>query len=69
MYGKQKMPLATLDIRIKDAFARYAGLPYGIDKVNADFSARIDLMRNTPLLPEPENLSSSKAPTPTYWPI
>lgn len=33
----------------KDAFARYAGLPYGIDKVNADFSARIDLMRNTPL--------------------
>ena len=48
MYGKQKMPLATLDIRIKDAFARYAGLPYGIDKVNADFSARIDLMRNTP---------------------
>lgn len=48
MYGKQKMPLATLDIKIKDAFARYAGLPYGIDKVNADFSARIDLMRNTP---------------------
>ena len=48
MYGKQKMPLATLDIRIKDAFARYAELPYGIDKVNADFSARIDLMRNTP---------------------
>lgn len=48
MYGKQKMPLVTLDIKIKDAFARYAGLPYGIDKVNADFSARIDLMRNTP---------------------
>lgn len=68
MYGKQKMPLATLDIRIKDAFARYAGLPYGIDKVNADFSARIDLMRNTPSCLNLKS-SSSKAPTPTYWPI
>ena len=47
-YGKQKLPLATLDIKIKDASARYAGLPYGIDKLDADFFGQIDLMRNKP---------------------
>ena len=57
MYGKQKMPLATLDIRIKDAFARYAGLPYGIDKVNADFFRPDRPPHGTPpLASEPENL-------------
>ena len=47
-YGKQKLPLATLDIKIKDASARYAGLPYGIDKLEADFFAQIDLMHDSP---------------------
>ena len=47
-YGKQKLPLATLDIKIKNASARYAGLSYGIDKLDADFYGQIDLMRNNP---------------------
>lgn len=47
-YGKQKLPLATLDIKIKDTSAQYAGMPYGIDKLDVDFFSQIDLMRNKP---------------------
>ncbi len=47
-YGKEKMPLATIHVQINDASAQYAGMPYGIDELKADFSGQVDLMREQP---------------------
>ena len=47
-YGQGNMPKSTLAISIKNASAHYAGMPYGIDDVEMDFKAYIDLMRETP---------------------
>lgn len=47
-YGKKQMPAATLNVRIKDASAKYDKLPYGIDNLSADFQAFVDLMRRKP---------------------
>lgn len=48
VYGKQQFPVAKLAIQVKDASAKYADLPYGIDKLTANFEACVDLMRSTP---------------------
>lgn len=48
VYGEKKLPAVSLKIGIKDASAQYAGLPYGIDRITADFDAYVDLMRNQP---------------------
>lgn len=48
LYGKEKMPMITIDVKIKDAAAQYAGMPYGIDALEADFSGQVDLMREAP---------------------
>lgn len=48
IYGEKKIPVASLKIQIKDASAKYADLPYGIDNLVADFEAYIDLMRQQP---------------------
>lgn len=47
-YGKKQVPAVTLDVRIKDASAKYDKLPYGIDHLSADFQAFVDLMRQKP---------------------
>ena len=48
LYGEGKMPLATLGVKIKKASAHYKGMPYGIDDIELDFNAYVDLMRTTP---------------------
>lgn len=48
VYGDKKLPVVSLKIGIKDASAQYAGLPYGIDRITADFDAYVDLMRKQP---------------------
>lgn len=48
LYGDKKLPTVTLKIAIKEASAQYAGLPYGIDELTADFDAYVDLMRKKP---------------------
>lgn len=47
-YGREQLPAATLKITVKDASAKYARMPYGIDHFEADFYAYVDLMRRTP---------------------
>ena len=47
-YGKKQMPTVTLNVRIKDASAKYDKLPYGIDNLSADFQAFVDLARQKP---------------------
>ena len=47
-YGKDKLPMVTLKVEITDAAAKYDRLPYGIDKLNADFFGQIDLMKQAP---------------------
>ena len=44
-YGKELMPAVSLCLKIDDASAHYKGLPYGIDHLQADFDAFVDLMR------------------------
>lgn len=44
-YGKNILPTVTLCLKIDNASARYEGLPYGIERLSADFDAFIDLMR------------------------
>lgn len=48
LYGKGKMPIVALDVKVKDASAQYAGMPYGIDELEADFSGQVDFMRQSP---------------------
>ena len=48
LYGKERIPLATLDIQIKNASAQYAGMPYGVDELEADFYGQVDLSRQQP---------------------
>lgn len=48
VYGDKKLPAVSLKIAIKEASAQYAGLPYGIDELTADFDAYVDLMRQAP---------------------
>lgn len=45
LYGKEYMPTVALDMKIDEASAQYKDLPYGIDKISADFSGKIDLMK------------------------
>lgn len=47
-YGRQALPLATLDAEIKDASARYAGMPYGVDALDARLVGQVDPMRREP---------------------
>lgn len=47
-YGNKHLPAVSLNVRINDATARYAGLPYGIDHFTADFESYVDLMRRNP---------------------
>lgn len=47
-YGNGQMPLATLKVQVNEASAHYAGLPYGIDKIEADFFGQLDPMRKQP---------------------
>lgn len=44
-YGKQQMPEATLHVNIRNASAQYAGLPYGVDDLTAEFNGYVDFMR------------------------
>ena len=44
-YGSGILPTVSLCLRIEDAAAQYEGLPYGIDRLNADFDAFVDLMQ------------------------
>ena len=44
-YGSGLMPAVTLCLKIEDASAHYEGLPYGIDSLEADFDAFVDLAR------------------------
>ena len=44
-YGSGLMPAVTLCLKIEDASAHYEGLPYGIDSLEADFDAFVDLSR------------------------
>lgn len=48
VYGKKRFPLATLDIQIQKASAHYAGMPYGVDELDAAFYAQVDLSRQKP---------------------
>ena len=47
LYGNGNTPQATLNVSIKEASAAYAGMPYGIDKIDVDFKAYVDLMKKT----------------------
>lgn len=47
-YGHGKMPKATLTVQIKQASAKYARMPYGVDDITADFYSEVDLMRRSP---------------------
>lgn len=44
-YGKDLLPTVSMNLQIQDASAHYAGLPYGIDRLTADFTGKIDLMK------------------------
>ena len=48
LYGKKRLPLATLKVGINRASAQYAGMPYGIDEISADFFGQVDLMKREP---------------------
>lgn len=48
LYGKRRMPLATLTVNINQASAHYKGMPYGIDEITADFFGQVDLMKKQP---------------------
>ncbi|WP_072542062.1 AsmA family protein [Bacteroides mediterraneensis] len=48
LYGKEYMPEATLKVNINKASAQYAGLPYGVDELTAEFNGYVDLMRQKP---------------------
>lgn len=48
LYGKKRMPLATLQVGINQASAQYKGMPYGIDEISADFFGQVDLMKKEP---------------------
>ena len=48
LYGKKRLPLATLKVGINRASAQYAGMPYGIDEISADFFGQMDLMKREP---------------------
>lgn len=45
LYGKRRMPLATLTVNINQASAHYEGMPYGIDEITADFFGQVDLTK------------------------
>ena len=45
LYGKDYMPTIVMDMKIDEASAKYKDLPYGIDKITADFSGKIDMMK------------------------
>lgn len=48
LYGNGEMPMATLKIQVNKASAHYAGFPYGVDTLDADFFGQIDPMRRSP---------------------
>lgn len=43
VYGNGKMPEANLKVKVTNGSAHYAGMPYGIDTLTADFEAFVDL--------------------------
>ncbi len=47
-YGRRSVPLITLQAEIEEASARYAGMPYGIDRLDARLEGQVDLMRGEP---------------------
>lgn len=67
LYGKRRMPLATLTVNINQASAHYKGMPYGIDEITADFFGQVDLMKKQPSYADLKILHF-KAPIPTSWP-
>lgn len=48
LYGGKHLPSVSLKVEVKDASAKYAGLPYGVDHFSANFEAYVDLMRTQP---------------------
>lgn len=48
VYGKGKMPVVALNVKVKNASAKYDRLPYGIDDFEAEFYGCVDLTRETP---------------------
>lgn len=48
LYGKGRLPLATLEMNINQASAHYKGMPYGIEEITADFFGQVDLMKQQP---------------------
>lgn len=42
-YGNGKMPEATMKVKVTNGSAHYAGMPYGIDTLTANFEAFVDL--------------------------
>lgn len=42
-YGNGKMPEASMKVKVTNGSAHYAGMPYGIDTLTADFEAFVDL--------------------------
>lgn len=47
-YGHRSMPLVTLHAEIEEASAQYAGMPYGIDRLDARLTGQMDFMRREP---------------------
>lgn len=47
-YGRDLIPALSVCIRIEDASAQYEGLPYGIERLSADFDAYVDMTKRTP---------------------
>lgn len=43
IYGNGKMPEASMKVKVTNGSAHYAGMPYGIDTLTADFEAFVDL--------------------------
>ena len=48
LYGNGQLPIATLGIKINKASAHYKGMAHGIDNIDLDFHAYVDLMRKKP---------------------
>lgn len=45
VYGNGKMPEAKLKMKVTNGSAHYAGMPYGIDTLTAEFEAFVDLSK------------------------
>ena len=63
LYGKDKMPLFSLQINIDEVKAKYDRLPYGVDNFAAEFNGIVDLMRTQPSYADLKILKFSGAHT------